>query len=1387
MGSGKIITDAERTKLDEIEESADVTDASNVLSAGAVMINGDQNIDGVKTFSKSTILNSTLSVGGNSIFTGNVGIGTTNLGESNFCIQSTGYTHIINNQHKTQLSIENSANTTTAYNSSMGIGVMDDGKGTIQVKKVNEPTGYKDLLLQSLGGNVGIGTNNANKKLHVQGDSNINNIELKKWNNSNVDREIHGPTSGNFLIRSNSDKALYLGGQDIHFNATNKTVVTGNGRSLALRDPSRYTIDTDSNSDTFEKIIVDNNGNIEGHVYLEFETKNVTGRNGPGTSMHTLNQITRKGYIGIPGNDTKKLSIVNEFADANGLIDLQEGGLVVKCDANKNVGIGTTNPTSRLHVKQTNSATDCILTIEAERGTNLGIPETGIEFKSNDGIKQGPNNPNPDGEITYTSSKILSGWKSGEDDYNQSFFKVQTYHTHSSSAPLPDLKDTLVIKGPNVGIGITNPTQKLEVDGWIKSNSSLNYYEIDFSTLSVDQFAPVILEYGIGNHLTSEIDFYIQTPNGIGGEYPNNSFIKGTALGGGWSDSGSHINVEYYSWDRNEWSMLGIYKGNESFAGITIYLRGGYKPSGHTPLNGSNGSNISNAGKYKIYTRAKYCEGFINGTLKYESYFPIMEYRKTDSTDSYPPNGTVKNVSQRIYNTKTNNNESAVTPLSKSFDYSDTTSTLNETIPAKNYDTDGWTFSFRFKLKDGELDTTGKHIGIIQLTHDTNVSSMNKGTLREISFSIAYNNIGGGTSKYVFYLGGAIELKINGGDYPDIADNTWYHVVITKQNSTTNPIIYINNEVYVSHYSDRQTRLSLSDNSERTLSYGYFHTQRTNPNLSDSNFEKMKGYLEKVYFFNKFVTISEVNTIYGDYGEFKSRTDYDNYLVHHKRDERRSLIFNGPHNLRTRYFSLGSRINSNQNAVFKFAGDLYVSNYAYSSDNENQIRIENKDGNWAMGVGNFITSGTNRSSDGAFYIRNYNNSDSILGGNDPTKDSVCFMIEKNNGNVGIGTTNPGTKLHVVGDSNINGVQILDNGNTTYKRLQMIGGNSFGYMYGAFNNALGDGIHLGYNAYRPDGPSSNNSNGYIIPGIGGGTSRLSMTYNHIGFFTGRPGRAEQGTVGDPNYKQEIHNPGPTHPILYMANNKNHDGGGTTNVGVNTKDPLSSVSLDVNGKLRCTTPVVSSDERIKTEIESVPDQLALNQVRALECKYYHYKDPERRRTQKTIGFIAQDVDKIIPNAVTKDEDEIPDILETPSNIKWIQESEESYIVELTLTKILSVGTKVKLQCDKFNNIYNYTERAEVISSTDTTCSFKLTKKYNDIFVYGTIVDDFHTIDKNQIFALHHTAIQELDKTIESEKQKTAELESKVTELQNENSQLKSQMETILQRLAALENKN
>ena len=76
MSDGSIITTAEELNYRD-EANAAVTDADDVSAAGAVMISTAETT-GAKTFSAATILNSTQSVGGNSVITGNVGIGINN-------------------------------------------------------------------------------------------------------------------------------------------------------------------------------------------------------------------------------------------------------------------------------------------------------------------------------------------------------------------------------------------------------------------------------------------------------------------------------------------------------------------------------------------------------------------------------------------------------------------------------------------------------------------------------------------------------------------------------------------------------------------------------------------------------------------------------------------------------------------------------------------------------------------------------------------------------------------------------------------------------------------------------------------------------------------------------------------------------------------------------------------------------------------------------------------------------------------------------------------------------------------------------------------------------------------------------------------------------------
>ena len=75
--------------------------------------------------------------------------------------------------------------------------------------------------------------------------------------------------------------------------------------------------------------------------------------------------------------------------------------------------------------------------------------------------------------------------------------------------------------------------------------------------------------------------------------------------------------------------------------------------------------------------------------------------------------------------------------------------------------------------------------------------------------------------------------------------------------------------------------------------------------------------------------------------------------------------------------------------------------------------------------------------------------------------------------------------------------------------------------------------------------------------------------------------------------------------------------------------------------------ASDARIKRDIEDINDSEALIQLRQLHPKKYGYKDVGERGTGKVIGFIADEVEEVIPEAITKTEWGIPSILEV-SNV-------------------------------------------------------------------------------------------------------------------------------------------
>ena len=217
----------------------------------------------------------------------------------------------------------------------------------------------------------------------------------------------------------------------------------------------------------------------------------------------------------------------------------------------------------------------------------------------------------------------------------------------------------------------------------------------------------------------------------------------------------------------------------------------------------------------------------------------------------------------------------------------------------------------------------------------------------------------------------------------------------------------------------------------------------------------------------------------------------------------------------------------------------------------------------------------------------------------------------------------------------------------------------------------------------------------------------------------------------------------------------------------------VSFRCLGSIWVDSPIFfTSDQRIKTDISLVDDDRALKQVNDIETKEYHYIDPERRKPTKTIGFIAQDVKEICPNAIHTNIAFIPDEGRVITNPDWSVDASGNHV--LTIDDIVW-GTEHTGQCQFYvsNDVSGNDEELKKLSVESDKKSFIFDMKYSNIIFHGKEVNDLLSIDKNQIFALHHSAIQELSR-------KNNALEAKNAAKDNEIAQLKADIALIKQNL-------
>lgn len=178
-------------------------------------------------------------------------------------------------------------------------------------------------------------------------------------------------------------------------------------------------------------------------------------------------------------------------------------------------------------------------------------------------------------------------------------------------------------------------------------------------------------------------------------------------------------------------------------------------------------------------------------------------------------------------------------------------------------------------------------------------------------------------------------------------------------------------------------------------------------------------------------------------------------------------------------------------------------------------------------------------------------------------------------------------------------------------------------------------------------------------------------------------------------------------------------------------------------------MTSDRRIKTNITDVPDDVALQKLRSIPCRYYDLIDNIANGSDTTIGFIAQEVKEVMPMSVTEQTSIVPDIYKI-IDCEWNSN-------KMSSTELSDVsGIKYR-----FHVIDGDEEkRIDIIGNEDNTFTFD--KEYEQVFCYGKEVNDLNILDQQSLYTLAFSATQEIDRIQQSHATEIESLKTQVAKL-------------------------
>jgi hypothetical protein len=371
----------------------------------------------------------------------------------------------------------------------------------------------------------------------------------------------------------------------------------------------------------------------------------------------------------------------------------------------------------------------------------------------------------------------------------------------------------------------------------------------------------------------------------------------------------------------------------------------------------------------------------------------------------------------------------------------------------------------------------------------------------------------------------------------------------------------------------------------------------------------------------------------------------------------------------------------------------------------------------------------NYGTNGDWYIRSVGNSGNVI-------------LQDILGNVGIGNASPSYKLDVSGTTRIS------SGNANYPlritQTNTAGQNGYSHAILALNSGLSTGEAYLIQFGQADNTRNNGYMGFVYQGSGSASNYVTFGLHSVDRIMNITG---SGYVGI----------GTTTPTssLHVVGSSSFSGSGQTVFFNNTSTGLSpgnfnhgtNWSIRTNDHIGAAGFVAISDKRIKTNITPITADFTTFQD--IEPVEYTYIDPLKRKG-KQYGFIAQDIQKLLPDVIDQSEDVVPDIF------KKSQLTNNTFVIPPNTN--ISIGDKLRIiikdECQK---------DVEIVGVADNIATMDYNhEKTAEIFIYGKHVDDFLNINHDHLLAYTVAHTQELYKKLSSALDRISYLEEEVSKM-------------------------